>query len=164
MRSASTFPESCSASSAKSSPTSLDSRPGTPPPGTRVADAVDLLSEPATKLVLRHSGHAVGSLATLAQEVAGDRATVSVSGSWVVEVSPAGVNKAAALAALCRELGIGPADVIAFGDHLNDVPMLAWSGWAVAVANAHPDVVAIADEVTASNELDGVALVLEHFV
>jgi hydroxymethylpyrimidine pyrophosphatase-like HAD family hydrolase len=42
--------------------------------------------------------------------------------------------------------------------------MLAWAGHAVAVANAHPDVLAAADEVTASNDDDGVARVVERFL
>lgn len=50
---------------------------------------------------------------------------------------------------------------MAFGDYPNDLPMLAWAGRAVAVANAHPDVLAAATEVTASNDEDGVAAVLE---
>ena len=52
--------------------------------------------------------------------------------------------------------------MIAFGDMPNDLPMLTWAGYAVAVANAHPDVIAAADEVTASNEDAGVARVLER--
>jgi hydroxymethylpyrimidine pyrophosphatase-like HAD family hydrolase len=40
--------------------------------------------------------------------------------------------------------------------------MFIWAGHSVAVANAHPDVLAAADEVTASNDDDGVALVLER--
>jgi len=134
----------------------------TPPAGTRVGDALDLLDEPATKLILRHVDHEVDAIAAIAREVAGESATVSLSGPWVVEVSAAGVNKAAALAELCDELGIDAKDVVAFGDHLNDLPMLAWAGRAVAVANAHPDVVELADEVTATNDEDGVALVLER--
>jgi hydroxymethylpyrimidine pyrophosphatase-like HAD family hydrolase len=39
----------------------------------------------------------------------------------------------------------------------NDLPMLAWAGRGVAVANAHPEVLAAADEVTGSNDEDGVA-------
>ena len=54
--------------------------------------------------------------------------------------------------------------MVAFGDMPNDLPMLAWAGRAVAVANAHPEVLAVADEVTASNDEDGVALVLERLV
>jgi len=78
-----------------------------------------------------------------------------------VELSAVGVNKAAALAELCHELGFDAAEVIAFGDFPNDLPMLAWAGRSVAVANAHPDVIDEADEVTASNDEDGVAMVLE---
>jgi Cof subfamily protein (haloacid dehalogenase superfamily) len=135
-----------------------------PPAGSRVGDAVDLLAEPATKLILLHAEHELEVIAAAARELAGDAVSVSISGSWVVEVSAAGVNKAAALAELCEELGIDARDVVAFGDHLNDLPMLAWAGHAVAVANAHPDVIDIADEVTATNDEDGVALVLERLV
>jgi Cof subfamily protein (haloacid dehalogenase superfamily) len=134
----------------------------TPPPGTRVADAVELLEEPATKLILRHAEHEVEAIAAAARELAAGGATVVASGSQAVEVTAAGVNKATALAELCEELGIRAAEVIAFGDYPNDVPMLAWAGRAVAVANAHPDVVAVAGERTASNDEDGVALVLER--
>jgi Cof subfamily protein (haloacid dehalogenase superfamily) len=134
----------------------------TPPAGTRVATAEDLLDRPPTKLILRHAGHDVETIAALARELAGRRASVSVSGDWVVEVSPAGVNKAAALAELCAELGVDAAEVVAFGDHLNDLPMLAWAGKGVAVGNAHPEVIELADEVTGSNDADGVALVLER--
>ena len=45
----------------------------------------------------------------------------------------------------------------------NDLPMLSWAGHAVAMANAHPEVQEAADEVTASNDDDGVAVVLERW-
>jgi hypothetical protein len=53
--------------------------------------------------------------------------------------------------------------VVAFGDMPNDLDMLSWAGHGVAVANAHRDVLAVVDEVTASNDEDGVALVLERW-
>jgi Cof subfamily protein (haloacid dehalogenase superfamily) len=134
----------------------------TPPPDTRIGDALELLDEPPTKLILRHHGHELEVIAAAAREVLGEDACVYISGEWVVEVSAAGVNKAAALAEVCEELAIEQRDVVAFGDHMNDVPMLAWAGHGVAVANAHPDVIDAADEVTASNEEDGVAIVLER--
>ena len=74
------------------------------------------------------------------------------------------MTKAFALAAHCAELGIRPEEVVAFGDMPNDVPMLKFAGLGVAVANAHPDALAAADEVTASNDEDGVAVVLERFL
>ena len=52
--------------------------------------------------------------------------------------------------------------MIAFGDMPNDVSMLAWAGRGVAVGNAHPEVLAVADEVTATNDEDGVAQALER--
>jgi Cof subfamily protein (haloacid dehalogenase superfamily) len=133
-----------------------------PPEGTRVADAVELLADPATKLILRHADHEVEAIAAVARELVGGAATVVASGSHAVEVTAAGVNKAAALAEIAEELGIEAAEVLAFGDYPNDAPMLAWAGHGVAVANAHAEVLAVADEVTASNDEDGVALVLER--
>jgi hydroxymethylpyrimidine pyrophosphatase-like HAD family hydrolase len=52
--------------------------------------------------------------------------------------------------------------VIAFGDMPNDLQLLGWAGHGVAVANAHPTLLEAADEVTASNDDDGVAIVIER--
>jgi Cof subfamily protein (haloacid dehalogenase superfamily) len=133
-----------------------------PPPDMRIADALELVGEPVTRLIVRHDTYELEVLDALVREVAGESASVLRPGEWTVELSAVGVNKAAALAELCDELGVEPRDVIAFGDFLNDLPMLAWAGHSVAVANAHPDVIAEADEVTASNDEDGVAVVLER--
>ena len=133
-----------------------------PPAGTRYADGLELVATPVAKLILRHEAHDLEAIAAAARELAGEEASVTVPGPWTVEVSAAGVSKAAALAELCAELEIEPEAVVAFGDYPNDLPMLEWAGHAVAVANAHLDVLAVADEVTASNEEDGVARVLER--
>jgi Cof subfamily protein (haloacid dehalogenase superfamily) len=133
-----------------------------PPAGTRVANALELLEDPATKLILRHTDHEVEVIAAVARDVAGDALTVVQSGGEAVEVTAVGVNKAAGLAEVAAEHGIDQADVIAFGDYPNDVPMLSWAGRGVAVANAHAEVLAVADEVTGSNDDDGVAVVLER--
>jgi hydroxymethylpyrimidine pyrophosphatase-like HAD family hydrolase len=87
--------------------------------------------------------------------------TITVSGGPFVEVMAAGVTKALALAALCDERGIDAADVVAVGDHTNDLPMLRWAGRAVAMGNAHPSVLAEIHEHTASNVDDGLAMVIE---
>jgi hydroxymethylpyrimidine pyrophosphatase-like HAD family hydrolase len=71
-----------------------------------------------------------------------------------------GVTKASTLAMVCRERGIVPEEVVAFGDMPNDLPMLEWAGTAYAMANAHPMVRELADRVAPSNEEDGVAAVL----
>ncbi|RIV34370.1 HAD family hydrolase [Micromonospora radicis] len=123
----------------------------------------ELHSAPAVKLLVRAEGQqdpdrftqlVAGALAGLAE------ATHS-SHSGLVEISAAGVTKAAGLAWYCHRIGVEASQVLAFGDMPNDVPLLTWAGRGVAVANAHPAVLAIADEVTSANSTDGVAAYLE---
>lgn len=87
---------------------------------------------------------------------------VSTSGANNVELNKRGVNKGASLRELCKMLGISLADVVAFGDEGNDITMLENVGWGVAVANAKPEVLEIAEYSTLSNEEDGVAVFLEE--
>jgi Cof subfamily protein (haloacid dehalogenase superfamily) len=127
-------------------------------------DALQFASEAVTKLVVQHPQLSQTELHELVAGVCGEEATATISGEVLVEISAAGVTKAYALSALCDEIGIRPEQVIAFGDMPNDIPMLEWAGLGIAVENAHPDVVAIADQVTATNDNDGVALSLEQLV
>jgi Cof subfamily protein (haloacid dehalogenase superfamily) len=117
-----------------------------------------------TKLIVRHPDLAHDALAGVVRDVAGERALVTFSGMRIVELSSPGVHKASGLADAADLLGASLRDGIAFGDAPNDLQMLAAAGWGVAVANAHPDVLAVADEVTAANDEDGVAVVLERLL
>ena len=122
----------------------------------------ELLSVPAVKLLARAGEQDPDAFAELiAAAVAGLAEATHSSSSGLVEISAAGVTKAAGLAWYCDRLGVTAADVLAFGDMPNDVPMLTWAGRGVAVANAHPAVLAVADEVTTANTEDGVAAYLE---
>jgi Cof subfamily protein (haloacid dehalogenase superfamily) len=136
--------------------------PSWPAPKTAVAEIAQLLQDPVAKLLVKHPHRGPDEIHELVAGLAGDEANVTYSGDVLLEVSGAGISKASTLEALCIDYGIDPHEVIAFGDMPNDVPMLAWAGHGVAVANAHPSVLEIADEVTASNDDDGVALVLER--
>jgi HAD superfamily hydrolase (TIGR01484 family) len=136
-----------------------------PIPDDAAVDAVHaLIAEPAVKLMLRHRDLTADVLLERARATCGHLAELSHSSTTdaLLEISAAGVSKATALARLCEQRDIDRRDVIAFGDMPNDLPMLTWAGHGVAVANAHPDVRAAADEVTASNDESGVALVLER--
>ncbi len=134
------------------------------PPGTTVAAIEALVSEPPHKLLFRNDQHTADALLERARALVGDRAELSHSNSAesLIEIAAAGVSKATALERVCTERGIASEHVVAFGDMPNDLAMLQWAGHAVAVANAHPDVLAIADEVTADNDDAGVARVLER--
>jgi len=125
-----------------------------------IADALTLCAGDVTKLLVRHPALSLPDLLRVTRAIAGDVAVVTHSGTVFVEISAAGVTKAAALEALCAQMGVDAARVVACGDMPNDLPMLHWAGHGVAVANAHPAVLAAADEVTLSNDDDGVARVL----
>lgn len=133
-------------------------------PDHRPMSVGQLVSGGVVKLLARHPGLGSDELLAAARAAVGDRATLTHSSNdGLLEVSAAGTSKATGLAVLAREHGVDAGEVVAFGDMPNDLPMLGWAGHAVAVANAHPEVLALADEVTASNDDDGVAQVLERW-
>jgi len=122
----------------------------------------ELLDPPPGKVLARCGGASAVLFHRVVEDIVGDRAVVSYSGaSGLAEISALGVSKAAALGDWCAAQGIASAEVIAFGDMPNDLPMLTWAGRSFGVANAHPDVLAMVDDVCASNDEDGVAGVLE---
>ena len=136
------------------------------PEDTLIAPIDSLIDEPVVKLMLREEAHTADALLAIASGLVGHLAELSHSNSadCLVEIAAPGVNKASALADLCAARGIDPAAVIAFGDMPNDLPMLRWAGHGVAVSNAHPHVLAAADEITTGNDDAGVARVLERLL
>jgi len=80
------------------------------------------------------------------------------------EILPPGTSKGQALVALAAYLGIRIDETIAVGDHLNDISMIETAGLGVAVANAEQEALDAADYVTASNDEDGVALLIEKLL
>ncbi|MEU1255915.1 HAD family hydrolase [Streptomyces chartreusis] len=131
-------------------------------PAVRVRRRDDLWCEPISKVLLRHPTLSDDELASTARAVVGSLATVTMSGPGTVELQPCGITKATGLALAAEHLGLGPRETIAFGDMPNDIPMFDWAARGVAMANAHPELKAVADEITASNEDDGIAVVLER--
>jgi HAD superfamily hydrolase (TIGR01484 family) len=128
-----------------------------------VHDLAVVTSHAAAKLLASHPEIEADELLVIARGLVGDLVEPTHSnGRGLVEMGPLGVTKGTALAALAAQRGIDRADVVAFGDMPNDLPMLAWAGAGYAMANAHPDVLAAVELTTASNDDDGVALVVEH--
>lgn len=89
---------------------------------------------------------------------------VVVSGLHWVDIMNATVNKGVALRNLQAALGVTPAQTAAFGDYLNDVELLQAADWSYAMADAHPDVVAVARHRAPSNAEDGVVTVIEQLL
>ncbi|MFI2566132.1 HAD family hydrolase [Paenarthrobacter sp. NPDC089714] len=90
--------------------------------------------------------------------------TYSVGWTAWLDIAAEGVTKASALEALRLQLGTDPDNTLAIGDGRNDIEMLTWAGRGVAMGQAPEEVLAVADEVTASVLDDGAALVLRDLL
>ena len=130
------------------------------PEGSPVGPLEEVWREPALKVLVRHPDLDPAALRTAVTQAVGELATPTWSVEGLVEISATGVTKAAALASLAEELAVAPAEVVAFGDMPNDVPMLHWAGLSYAVANAHEDARRAAGRTAPGNDEDGVATVL----
>ena len=155
----------------------------TMPKGVRVAPIDELIGdEPMLKLMFRHPEMDTNILALLITAIGeGGAITYGAAGptsgmgasaydstaplslaNTLIEIQAPGVSKAAALARVCDRFGVDHSSTIAFGDMPNDIEMLTWASHGVAMANAHIDVKNVANEITVSNDEDGVAAILER--
>lgn len=135
-----------------------------PSPLSAHAPRAEMLGHPATKLLVRHAEMTSEAMLEAVDALVGGQVGITFStGKGLLELSPPDASKGAGLAAVAERYGVEARDVIAFGDMPNDLTMLSWAGHGVAMANAHSSVLAMADEVTAPNHEDGVALVLERW-
>ena len=121
----------------------------------------DLVDGDVVKLLARHEDHEPEPFWEQVAGALGERVVTTWSSTGtLVEISAAGVTKATTLASVAAEMGIGPHEVVAFGDMPNDLPMLEWAGCSYAMADAHPSVHDLADHRAPDNDEDGVAQVL----
>lgn len=127
-----------------------------------VTDGERLWDAPIEKVMLRHPVVDDETLAACAQAACGSELTVMHADAGTIELLPPGVTKGSGLARAADHLGLTAPRAVAFGDMPNDIPMFAWAGHSVAVANAHASVRAAADEICPSNDEDGVAQVIER--
>jgi hypothetical protein len=126
----------------------------------------EICATPAVKLLVRADGWDPDALTAAIRDAVGDKLEATHSSPHgLVEMSASGVTKATGLSAFVSRVGLRPEDAIVFGDMPNDLPMFEWAGdGAIAVANAHPSVLAVASKVIGSNVDDGVAAYLEQLL
>lgn len=84
-------------------------------------------------------------------------------GDWY-KFTKGGITKEKAILAVCKECHVDVSEIAAFGDDYSDIGMLKICGIGVAMGNAIQEVKDIADDITLSNEEDGVAAYLERWV
>lgn len=116
------------------------------------------------KVLLGHSAYDLDELLAAATPLLDPRLEVSSSGAAFIEITASGSEKGQALERLCASLGVGQADTVAFGDQINDLGMLAWVDRGFAMANAHPDVLAVTPHRAPHHDEDGVAQIIETFL
>jgi Cof subfamily protein (haloacid dehalogenase superfamily) len=129
-----------------------------------VGDLVAWLERPPTKLVSVGDPQVLDELEVRLKARFDGRLYISKSLPHFLEFASPEVTKGTGLAFLSEHLGFSSERTIAFGDGENDVELLAWAGYGVAVANAHPRVLEIADFVCPRDVEEGPAQVLEAFL
>jgi Cof subfamily protein (haloacid dehalogenase superfamily) len=104
-------------------------------------------------------------LADLKTKYRPDQLHITTSVPIFLETTNPAINKGTAIDFLAQNLlGITAQEVMAIGDNHNDVEMLAYAGWGVAMGNAPAEVKAQADWVAPSVDEDGVAIAIDRFV
>ena len=129
-----------------------------------VGDLLSWLAKPATKLVAVGEPARLDLLEARMKARFDGRLYISKSLPYFLEFASPDVTKASGLAFLAEHLGFAPERTVAFGDGENDVELLDWAAYGVAVANAHDRVKEVADLICPPVTEEGVAQVLEAFL
>jgi len=131
----------------------------------RAPDLADMVvANPPTKLLFVADPPVVErEIARLTAHFAG-RLSVFRSHSLFGEITPLGISKGAALEQLAARLGIPREQVIAIGDHENDISMIEWAGLGLAMGNAIPEVRAAANAIIPAIDEAGVAWAIERYI
>jgi Cof subfamily protein (haloacid dehalogenase superfamily) len=129
-----------------------------------VGDLLEWLDQPPTKLVVIEDPEVLDDLKQRMLARFDGRLYISKSLPYFLEFASPDVTKAAGLDFLSEHVGFSRERTVAFGDGENDVELIDWAGYGVAVANAHDRVKEVADFVCPSVDEEGVAQVLEAFL
>jgi Cof subfamily protein (haloacid dehalogenase superfamily) len=129
-----------------------------------VGDLLAWLEEPPTKLVVIDDPELLDDLEAQMKARFDGRLYISKSLPYFLEFASPEVTKASGLAFVAKQLGFARERTVAFGDGENDVELVEWAGYGIAVENAHPRVKAAADFICPRVDEEGVAQVLEAYL
>lgn len=122
----------------------------------------EVTTDAAKCILLEHPDY----LKTVEKDLKALRTDLSVARSkpFFLEVMPKGIDKAASIDRLAKELNINQSEIIAVGNAGNDLSMVKYAGLGVWVDNVEDELRHEADVIVASNNNDGVAEVVERFI
>ena len=121
-------------------------------------EALEILDEPIYQCILLSQESEQEKLEERFPECSFQR-----SNAYTVDIIPKGGSKLSGIAAFAKDMGIEMNEIMAFGDHYNDIEMLEGVGIGVAMGNAQKEVKQAADYVTDTNEKDGIYQGLKHY-
>ena len=126
-----------------------------------VGDLLDWIERPPTKLVVVDDPDRLDALRPRLEARFGERLFIAKSLPYFLELASPAISKGSGLDFVAEQLGFAAERTIAFGDGENDLELLEWAGFGVAVENAHDELKARADWICPSAEEEGVAQVVE---
>lgn len=124
----------------------------------------EMLNERWTQFVIRHDDPII--LAQIRNKImhTAHHLEITSSSKINVEFTYKGVSKAAGVKSVCDYLGITMKEVMAIGDNHNDLQLIKSAGLGIAMGNAVPKLKEIADDITDTNEADGVAKAIQKHI
>ncbi len=131
----------------------------------KVMEGLDGLTDGVVKLVGVSDDHdAIEAAVHAATEKFGDHVTAAASQPYYLDVTSPDANKGSVASSLAARYKLDPVQIATIGDQPNDILMFDHSGLSIAMGNADPEVKQAADRTTQSNEDEGFAFAVEHFV
>jgi 5-amino-6-(5-phospho-D-ribitylamino)uracil phosphatase len=135
-------------------------------PSITTGDLRNFLKKAPTSMLIHAEEHHV---ATIRKHLSDVHAEVIDHRSWaapwhVIEIVRTGLNKAVGIQKVSDYFQIPAERIIAFGDEDNDLEMLEYAGHGIAMGNGIDSIKNIANEVTLTNEEDGVAIYLNELL
>lgn len=128
-----------------------------------LADAAAVMKRPPVKIMMAAPPDQLKSISHVLSEPFENELSFQFTAPFYYEAAAKGISKAAALEKACQLLHILPQEVMAFGDAQNDISMIQFAGHGVAMANGCRELKEEADEITCSNNEDGIAVTLKRY-
>ncbi|MGP6139319.1 Cof-type HAD-IIB family hydrolase [Jeotgalibaca sp. A127] len=127
-------------------------------------DLAAFVDEPQNKILIAGNPEYLKSVFEDIHAPFESRTTGVFSAPFYYELTDQGIDKAFSLNKVLTAHGILPENVVSFGDGQNDRSIIEYAGMGVAMGNAMQEILDIADEVTLSNDHDGIAVFLERYI
>jgi hydroxymethylpyrimidine pyrophosphatase-like HAD family hydrolase len=133
-------------------------------PVEEVGDLSAWLERPPTKLVAVADPAEIPALREAMVEAFGDRLFLTTSLPYLLEIGNPAVTKGTGIAFVADRLGISLDRVVSFGDGENDIELIEEAGYGIAVEDANPLLLARADWICPSANVEGVAAVIDAYL